>query len=125
MSNQSLAKKRAVAVAPAAYSVHPFYPERAQGSYVWDADGKRYLDWSVGIAVMNIGHSHPKVLSAVKEQIDNVIEELGDADFYKQGILNAIDVTQEEVTAKNMAKLKKRYGDGYTDGKAQARADKN
>lgn len=57
--------------------------------------------------------------------IDNVIEELGDADFYKQGILNAIDVTQEEVTAKNMAKLKKRYGDGYTDGKAQARADKN
>ena len=70
MSNQNLARKRAAAVAPAAYSVHPFYPERAQGSYVWDADGKRYLDWSVGIAVMNIGHSHPKVLSAVKEQID-------------------------------------------------------
>lgn len=70
MSNQSLAKKRAVAVAPAAYSIHPFYPERAEGSYVWDADGKRYLDWSVGIAVMNIGHSHPKVLSAVKAQID-------------------------------------------------------
>ena len=70
MSNKSLAKRRAAAVAPAAYSVHPFYPERAAGSYVWDADGKKYLDWSVGIAVMNVGHSHPKVLEAVKKQVD-------------------------------------------------------
>ena len=70
MSNQRLAARRADAVAPAAYSVHPFYPERAQGSYVWDADGKKYLDWSVGIAVMNVGHSHPGVLDAVKAQID-------------------------------------------------------
>ena len=70
MSNKTLAKRRQNAVAPAAYSVHPFYPEKAHGSYVWDADGKKYLDWSVGIAVMNIGHSHPKVLEAVKAQID-------------------------------------------------------
>ena len=68
MSNQELAKRRAEAVAPAAYSVHPFYPQRAKGSYVWDADGKKYLDWSAGIAVMNIGHSHPRVLEAVKKQ---------------------------------------------------------
>jgi len=70
MSNETLAQRRAQAVAPAAYSVHPFYPERAEGSYVWDADGNKYLDWSVGIAVMNIGHSHPKVLEAVKKQVD-------------------------------------------------------
>lgn len=68
MSNESLARRRTDAVAPAAYSVHPFYPERAEGSYLWDADGKRYLDWSAGIAVMNIGHSHPKVLEAVRRQ---------------------------------------------------------
>ena len=71
MSNQILSERRAEAVAPAAYSVHPFYPEKAHGSYVWDADGKKYLDWSVGIAVMNIGHSHPQVLKAVKAQIDD------------------------------------------------------
>jgi 4-aminobutyrate aminotransferase/(S)-3-amino-2-methylpropionate transaminase len=65
MKSTELAQRRQAAVAPAAYSVHPFYPERAEGSYVWDADGKRYLDWSVGIAVMNVGHSHPKVLEAV------------------------------------------------------------
>ena len=70
MSNQTLAERRATAVAPAAYSVHPIYPQRAAGSYVWDADGNKYLDWSTGIAVMNIGHSHPKVLEAVKQQVD-------------------------------------------------------
>jgi 4-aminobutyrate aminotransferase/(S)-3-amino-2-methylpropionate transaminase len=68
VSNDSLRQRRAEAVAPAAYSVHPFYPERAEGSYLWDADGKKYLDWSVGIAVMNIGHSHPRVLEAVRQQ---------------------------------------------------------
>jgi len=68
MSNQSLAERRRAAVTPAAESVHPFYPARAQGSYVWDADGRKYLDFSVGIAVMNVGHSHPKVLEAVRTQ---------------------------------------------------------
>ncbi|MEX2534246.1 MAG: 4-aminobutyrate--2-oxoglutarate transaminase [Trueperaceae bacterium] len=70
MSNQSLARRRAQAVAPAAYSVHPFYPEKAEGAYVWDADGKKYLDWSAGIAVMNVGHSHPRVLDAVRKQTE-------------------------------------------------------
>jgi 4-aminobutyrate aminotransferase/(S)-3-amino-2-methylpropionate transaminase len=70
MSNQQISNRRAQAVAPAAYSIHPFHPVRAAGSYVWDADGKRYLDFSVGIAVMNVGHSHPEVLEAVRRQID-------------------------------------------------------
>jgi len=70
MSNASLGQRRRAAVAPAAYSSHPFYPVRAEGSYLWDADGKRYLDFSVGIAVMNVGHSHPKVIAAVRQQAE-------------------------------------------------------
>jgi 4-aminobutyrate aminotransferase / (S)-3-amino-2-methylpropionate transaminase / 5-aminovalerate transaminase len=69
MKSNELSRRRQAAVAQAAYSVHPFFPERAEGSYVWDADGKRYLDWSVGIAVMNVGHSHPKVVEAVQRQV--------------------------------------------------------
>jgi 4-aminobutyrate aminotransferase len=68
MKSAELANRRQAAVAQAAYSVHPIYPQRAEGSYVWDADGKRYLDWSVGIAVMNVGHSHPRVIDAVQRQ---------------------------------------------------------
>lgn len=70
MSNHSLAERRRQAVSPAAYSSHPIYPVRGEGAYVWDADGHKYLDWTVGIAVMNIGHSHPKVVAAVKKQTD-------------------------------------------------------
>jgi len=68
MKSAELARRRQASVAPAAYSVHPFFPQRAEGSYVWDADGKRYLDWSSGIAVMNVGHSHPRVVEAVQRQ---------------------------------------------------------
>lgn len=70
MSNVELASRRAAAVTPAAVSVHPFSPIKGRGSYVWDVDGKRYLDFSTGIAVMNIGHSHPRVVEAVKRQVD-------------------------------------------------------
>ncbi len=69
MSNRSIAERRRMAVARAALSVHPISPTRAAGAYVWDADGKRYLDWTVGIAVMNVGHSHPRVVEAVQRQV--------------------------------------------------------
>ncbi|MFA5595017.1 MAG: aminotransferase class III-fold pyridoxal phosphate-dependent enzyme, partial [Trueperaceae bacterium] len=68
MNNQSLSERRKAAVTPAAASVHPLYFQRAEGSYVWDVEGKKYLDFSSGIAVMNIGHSHPKVMEAVRKQ---------------------------------------------------------
>jgi acetylornithine/N-succinyldiaminopimelate aminotransferase len=42
---------------------------RGEGSWVWDADGKRYLDLVAGIAVNVLGHAHPAVVAAVTEQI--------------------------------------------------------
>lgn len=44
--------------------------EKAEGIYVWDTSGKRYMDMLSGICVGNIGHRNPKVVSAVKEQLD-------------------------------------------------------
>lgn len=46
--------------------------EKADGSYVYDKEGKRYLDFISGIAVCNLGHRPKKVMEAVKEQLDNV-----------------------------------------------------
>jgi 4-aminobutyrate aminotransferase / (S)-3-amino-2-methylpropionate transaminase / 5-aminovalerate transaminase len=68
MSNRDITRRREAVVSPAAVSVHPIHPVKAQGSYVWDADGRRYLDFTVGIAVMNVGHSHPRVIEAVQRQ---------------------------------------------------------
>lgn len=44
--------------------------ERAKGIYIFDKSGKSYMDMISGVGVNNIGHSHPKVLQAVKEQVD-------------------------------------------------------
>ncbi|MCE2972497.1 MAG: aminotransferase class III-fold pyridoxal phosphate-dependent enzyme, partial [Sediminibacterium sp.] len=41
---------------------------RAEGVYLWDASGKRYIDLIAGFSVSNIGHSHPAVVQAVQEQ---------------------------------------------------------
>ncbi|MBP7915130.1 MAG: 4-aminobutyrate--2-oxoglutarate transaminase [Vitreoscilla sp.] len=46
--------------------------DRAENAEVWDVEGKRYLDFGGGIAVLNTGHRHPKIVAAVKAQLDKV-----------------------------------------------------
>jgi len=46
---------------------------RGEGSWLWDADGRRYLDFGSGIAVTNTGHCHPKVVAAITEQAATLI----------------------------------------------------
>jgi 4-aminobutyrate aminotransferase len=47
---------------------YPLVIERAEGMNLWDVDGNRYLDFSAGIAVMNIGWNHPRVAEAIRRQ---------------------------------------------------------
>ncbi len=49
-------------------SVNPIPKTRAEGVYLWDADGKRYLDFSSQLMNMNIGHQHPGVVKAIQDQ---------------------------------------------------------
>ncbi|TMB80135.1 MAG: 4-aminobutyrate--2-oxoglutarate transaminase [Chloroflexi bacterium] len=51
-------------------SAHPVTVDRAKGSELWDVSGKRYIDFAGGIGVMNVGHSHPRVMKAVQEQLE-------------------------------------------------------
>lgn len=55
------------------YTRQPFALVRGKGSYVWDANGNKYLDMISGIAVNNLGHCHPKVVKALKEQAEQLI----------------------------------------------------
>ena len=52
-------------------SAHPITAARARGSELWDVSGKRYVDFAGGIGVMNVGHAHPRVMKAVREQLEN------------------------------------------------------
>ncbi|MDN6861024.1 4-aminobutyrate--2-oxoglutarate transaminase [Pseudomonas sp. CAN2814] len=49
---------------------HPVTLNRAAGAYVWDDQGKKYLDFVGGIGVLNVGHNHPRVVEAVRKQLE-------------------------------------------------------
>jgi 4-aminobutyrate aminotransferase len=68
MSNAELWRRREKAVPRGVASASPVFAERAENAEVWDVEGKRYIDFAGGIAVLNTGHRHPKVMKAVAEQ---------------------------------------------------------
>jgi 4-aminobutyrate aminotransferase/(S)-3-amino-2-methylpropionate transaminase len=51
-------------------NTHQIFAARAQGAQLWDIDGNEYVDFAGGIGVMNIGHSHPRVVQAVQAQLE-------------------------------------------------------
>jgi len=71
-SNESLVARRQAAVARGVSMVHPVFIERAENALLWDGDGRRYIDFAGGIAVLNTGHRHRRVLEAVRAQLDKV-----------------------------------------------------
>lgn len=60
--------------------------DHAQGSELWDVDGKRYIDFMAGVAVLNVGHRHPAVVEAVKEQVDKFWHICLSDFFYPQAV---------------------------------------
>ncbi|MGD8751449.1 MAG: aminotransferase class III-fold pyridoxal phosphate-dependent enzyme, partial [Anaerolineales bacterium] len=52
--------------------VNPIPIDHAEGVYFWDANGKRYIDFSAQLMNVNIGHQHPKVIAAIKEQAETL-----------------------------------------------------
>ena len=61
-------RKRFVPQGP--FNVTPYFVDRAKGALVYDVDGRELVDFAGGIGVMNVGHSHPKVVAAIKEQAE-------------------------------------------------------
>jgi 4-aminobutyrate aminotransferase / (S)-3-amino-2-methylpropionate transaminase / 5-aminovalerate transaminase len=59
-------------VARGVLTAHPVVATRAKGPYIWDTDGRRYFDFVGGIGVLNVGHNHPRVVAAVREQLELV-----------------------------------------------------
>ena len=50
------------------YGRYPMVPVRADDTHIWDADGREYTDFVSGLGVINLGHCHPKVVEAIREQ---------------------------------------------------------
>ncbi len=53
-------------------AINPIAVERAEGRYFWDYDGNRYLDFASQLVNVSIGHSHPKIVQAIKDQAEKL-----------------------------------------------------
>jgi 4-aminobutyrate aminotransferase len=68
-------------MSPSYTRAYPLVVRRARGAMIEDMDGNRFLDFTAGIAVTNVGHSHPKVVAAIRRQANRLIHMSG-TDFY-------------------------------------------
>ena len=71
MSNQELQNRKSKVFARGQGNTYPVFVKKAKNAEIWDVEDNRYIDFATGIAVCNTGHSHPKIIEAVKAQIDN------------------------------------------------------
>lgn len=69
-SNSELLARRMAAVPRGVSTATPVFAARAENSEIWDVEGKRYVDFAGGIAVLNTGHRHPKIMAAVNRQLE-------------------------------------------------------
>lgn len=71
MSNAAIASRRSGAISRGVGVTTQVYVEKALNAEIWDVEGRRFIDFAAGIAVVNTGHRHPKVIAAVKDQLDH------------------------------------------------------
>ncbi|MDD7114034.1 MAG: 4-aminobutyrate--2-oxoglutarate transaminase [Lachnospiraceae bacterium] len=77
---QAVIDRRAAAIPSGIRCGYPVVMDHAEGAMIEDVDGNRFLDWIGGVGVLNIGHCHPEVVEAVKNQ----------ADKYFHGMFNVV-----------------------------------
>ncbi len=70
MTNSQWMQRRRDAVPRGVGQAHALFAERAENAELWDVEGRRYIDFTGGIAVLNTGHRHPTVMAAVQAQME-------------------------------------------------------
>jgi 4-aminobutyrate aminotransferase len=80
---RALLERDAQVVSPSYPRDYPFVMSHGRGAEVWDVDGNRFLDFAAGIAVCSTGHSHPRVVEAIRNAADRFIHI--SSDFWHEG----------------------------------------
>ncbi|MBW3015125.1 aminotransferase class III-fold pyridoxal phosphate-dependent enzyme [Candidatus Woesearchaeota archaeon] len=79
--SKEVIKRDKKVISPSLTREYDFVFKKGKGTYIWDEDGRKYMDFGSGLAVMNIGHSHPTVAKAIAKQL-RYGTHIGFADFY-------------------------------------------
>ncbi|MBU0780094.1 MAG: aminotransferase class III-fold pyridoxal phosphate-dependent enzyme, partial [Alphaproteobacteria bacterium] len=72
-SNAALLRRRTQAVPRGVASATPIFASYAENAELWDVEGNRFIDFVGGIAVLNTGHRHPRVVAAAKAHLTHAI----------------------------------------------------
>ena len=70
LTNAALFARRQAAIPRGVGHSHQIFIARGENAEIWDVEGRRFIDFAGGIAVLNTGHRHPAVIQAVKDQLD-------------------------------------------------------
>ncbi|RUW01193.1 aminotransferase class III-fold pyridoxal phosphate-dependent enzyme, partial [Mesorhizobium sp. M1A.F.Ca.IN.022.05.2.1] len=70
MLSSDVSARRSDAISRGVGVTTQIYAARAENAEIWDVEGRRFIDFAAGIAVVNTGHRHPKVIAAVKDQLE-------------------------------------------------------
>jgi 4-aminobutyrate aminotransferase/(S)-3-amino-2-methylpropionate transaminase len=73
---------------------HPIFAARGEGARLWDVDGNEYVDFIGGIGVLNVGHNHPRVVQAVKTQLEQLTHTCFQVAMYEPYVLLAQRLNQ-------------------------------
>src|SRR6266851_5928487 len=71
--SRQLMARREAAVPRAAYHATPLFAAKAEGAVIEDVDGSRFLDFAGGIGCLNMGHRAPRVVTAIREQLEKYL----------------------------------------------------
>ncbi|NWN92117.1 4-aminobutyrate--2-oxoglutarate transaminase [Marinobacter adhaerens] len=104
MSNKELQALKERYVAAGVASPNEQFADHATNAELWDADGNRMIDFAGGIGVLNIGHRHPKVVAAIKAQLDKLIHTCQTVMPY-EGYVNLAQKLSEVAPVKGHAKV--------------------
>ncbi len=69
-NNASLLQRRSNAIPRGVGTAMPIFAARARNAELWDVEGRRFIDFAAGIAVLNVGHCHPRVIEAARSQLE-------------------------------------------------------
>jgi len=91
---RELVKKDETFISPSYVRFYPLVIDSAEGCIVKDVDGNEYIDFNSGLVCLNVGHRHPKVVSAIKRQCDRFLH-YSNTDFYYQEVVDLAEKLTE------------------------------
>src|SRR4030065_853664 len=87
-------KKDEKFISPSYVRYYPLVVESAHDCVLKDVDGNEYIDLNAGIACLNVGHNHPKVIGAIKDQCNRFLH-YSNTDFYYEGVISLAEKLTE------------------------------